>query len=73
MGGKSGCNLPAHIVVYDFPQKQRKRILQMQLVGTLTAIPQVQSKLKGRMSQYIIAPYEKVVKDAQPSADLHTI
>ena len=59
--------------VYDFPQKQRKRILQMQLVGTLTAIPQVQSKLKGRMSQYIIAPYEKVVKDAQPSADLHTI
>lgn len=45
----------------------------MQLVGTLTAIPQVQSKLKGRMSQYIIAPYEKVVKDAQPSADLHTI
>ncbi len=50
--------------VYDFPQKQRKRILQMQLVGALLALPQAQRKLKGRMSQYIIQPYRSVVEGA---------
>ena len=30
--------------IYDFPQKQKKRILQMKLVGTLIAIPSVQKK-----------------------------
>lgn len=29
---------------YDFPQKQKKKILQMQMVGLLTAIPSVQKK-----------------------------
>ena len=40
--------------IYDFPQKQKKRILQMKLVGTLIAIPSVQKKMKGQMTQYII-------------------
>lgn len=39
--------------IYDFPQKQKKRILQMKLVGTLIAIPSVQKKMKGQMNQYI--------------------
>ena len=30
--------------IYDFPQKQKKRILQMKLVGALIAIPSVQKK-----------------------------
>lgn len=51
--------------IYDFPQKQKKRILQMQLVGALIAIPSVQKKMKGQMSQYIIGPYEKVVRQAK--------
>ena len=51
--------------IYDFPQKQKKRILQMQLVGALIAIPSVQKKMKGRMSQYIIGPYEKIVRQAK--------
>lgn len=50
--------------IYDFPQKQRKRILQMKLVGALTAIPSVQKKMKGQMNQYIIGPYQKVVEEA---------
>lgn len=50
--------------IYDFPQKQKKRILQMKLVGTIIAIPSVQKKIKGRMNRYIIAPYEKVVEQA---------
>ena len=50
--------------IYDFPQKQKKRILQMKVVGTLIAIPSVQKKMKGQMNQYIIGPYQKVVEQA---------
>lgn len=51
--------------IYDFPQRQKKRILQMKLVGTLMAIPSVQKKMKGKISQYIIGPYEKVIAQAK--------
>ena len=51
--------------IYDFPQRQKKRILQMKLVGALIAIPSVQKKMKGQMNQYIIGPYQKVVEQAR--------
>lgn len=51
--------------IYDFPHKQKKRILQMKLVGSLVAIPSVQKKMKGQMNQYIIGPYQKVVEQAK--------
>lgn len=51
--------------IYDFPQKQKKRIIQMKLVGMLIAIPSVQQKMKGQMNRYIIGPYENVVKQAK--------
>ena len=51
--------------IYDFPQKQKKRILQMKLVGALISIPSVQKKMKGQMNQYIISPYEKVIQQAK--------
>lgn len=54
--------------IYDFPQKQRKRILQMKLVGAMLAVPSVQKKMKGQMNQYIIGPYQKVVGQARESA-----
>ena len=53
--------------IYDFPQKQKKRILQMKLVGALIAVPSVQKKMKGQMNRYIIGPYEKVVADTAKS------
>lgn len=55
--------------IYDFPQKQKKRILQMKLVGAMLAIPSVQRKMKGHMNQYIIGPYEKVVEQARKAKD----
>lgn len=55
--------------IYDFPQKQKKRILQMKLVGALIAIPSVQKKMKGQMNQYIIGPYQKVVEQAGEKRD----
>lgn len=53
--------------IYDFPQKQRKRIWQMKLVGALMAIPSMQKKAKGKMAQSMIAPYQKVVEGAKQS------
>lgn len=53
--------------IYDFPLKQKKRILQMKLVGAMLAIPSVQKKMKGQMNQYIIGPYQKVVEGAKAS------
>lgn len=54
--------------IYDFPQKQKKRILQMKLVGAMLAVPSVQKKMKGQMNQYIIAPYQKVVEEAEKAS-----
>ena len=51
--------------IYDFPQKQRKRILQMKLIGALMAVPSVQRKMSGQMNHYIIGPYERVVEEAE--------
>ena len=51
--------------IYDFPQKQKKRILQMKLVGALMAVPSVQKKMKGRMNRYIVGPYQAVIKEAE--------
>ncbi len=51
--------------IYDFPQKQKKRILQMKFVGAMLAIPSVQKKMKGQMNQYITGPYVKVVEQVK--------
>ncbi|MGI5895229.1 MAG: NAD(P)H-dependent oxidoreductase [Candidatus Merdivicinus sp.] len=50
--------------IYDFPQKQKIKIFQMRLVGMLISIPSVQKKLKGKMTDYMIEPYRKVVEKA---------
>ncbi len=50
--------------IYDFPQKQKGKILQMKLVGALISMPSVQKKMKGKMTDYIIGPYRKVVETA---------
>ena len=50
---------------YDFPQKQRMRALQMQLVGALLAVPAVRKQAKGKMTEAIVAPYRKVVEAAK--------
>ena len=55
--------------LYDFPQKQHGRILQMKAVGGLMAVPSVRKKMQGQMSRYIIAPYEKVVQEAKNSPE----
>ena len=51
--------------IYDFPQKQKKRILQMKLVGALLAVPSIQKQAKGKMTEAIVGPYRKVIEQAQ--------
>lgn len=50
---------------YDFPQKQKKRILQMKLVGALLAVPSIQKQAKGKMTEAIVGPYRKVIEQVQ--------
>ena len=51
--------------IYDFPQKQHKRIWQMRLVGAILAIPSVQKQAKGRMTEAMIGPYRKVIEQVK--------
>ena len=51
--------------IYDFPQKQKKRILQMKLVGAMLAVPSIQKQAKGKMTKAIVGPYRKVIEQAQ--------
>ena len=51
--------------IYDFPQKQKKRILQMKLVGAMLAVPSIQKQAKGKMTEAIVGPYRKVIEQAQ--------
>ena len=37
----------------------------MKLAGSLMAMPSVQKKLKGKMNNFIIAPYRKVIEEAR--------
>lgn len=55
--------------VYDFPQKQRGKIFQMKLIGALMAMPSVKKKMKGKMSDMIVGPYQKLINSTSPSED----
>lgn len=51
--------------IYDFPQKRRAFIFKMKLAGSFMAMPSVQKKLNGKMNNFIIAPYRKVIEEAR--------
>ena len=52
--------------IYDFPQKQKGTILKMKLAGALLSVPSVQKKMKGKLGNMIVGPYQKVIEEAQP-------
>ncbi len=49
---------------YDFPQKQRGRILGMYLVGSMMTNPKLSKKLGANMTKGMLMPYESVLKRA---------
>jgi len=50
--------------IYDFPHKQVGTIMRMQLLGSLMSISPVRSKMRGRMTEAILAPYKAVTGQA---------
>ncbi|QUH27844.1 NAD(P)H-dependent oxidoreductase [Vallitalea guaymasensis] len=47
--------------IYDFPQKKRKTMIKMILIGWLMSIPSVKAKSKGKMNEAIIKPYKEAI------------
>ena len=49
--------------IYDFPHKQRGKILLMQLAGAMLRNPSVKKKMGGKLSGFMTMPYKKVLDD----------
>lgn len=52
--------------VYDFPQKQRGRMLVMCLLGSMVRNPRIRAKMGNKLNEGMAAPYKKVVSAAKP-------
>lgn len=52
--------------IYDFPQNNKLKILQMKLIGMAISNPKIKAKMPGSISSFIIAPYTKLIESAQP-------
>ena len=50
---------------YDFPQKQWRTMLKMYLVGMLISSPKVKAKMGNAMNEGMLAPYKKVLNQAE--------
>ena len=49
--------------VYDFPQKRKGMIAAMYLVGSMMNDPKLKKNLGGKMTEGMLMPYQKVLKD----------
>ena len=54
---------------YDFPQKRRGRIAAMYLVGTMMRSRKLSGKMSGKMTEGMIMPYQKVLRNALPQEE----
>ena len=52
---------------YDFPQKNKGRIIGMYLVGTIMKNPILRKKTSSNMTKGMLMPYERVLRDPQNS------
>ena len=48
--------------IYDFPQKQKGKMLFMQVVGAMANNPKLQKKMKGKMTEGMLMPYNKIIE-----------
>lgn len=53
--------------VYDFPQKQRGRMMAMCVLGSLVRNPKIRAKMGNKMNEGMVAPYKKVIDSATPA------
>lgn len=47
--------------LYDFPQKQRAKMIAMYLVGSLVSSPKIKAKMGNMMTEGMLMPYNKVL------------
>ena len=52
--------------VYDFPQKQRGKMLMMCFLGAMVRNPKINAKMGNKMNEGMAAPYKKVIAAAKP-------
>ena len=52
--------------VYDFPQKRKGMLWGMKFLGLMMKSSSVQKKMQGKMSEFICAPYQKVLENTTP-------
>lgn len=48
--------------IYDFPQKQKGKMLMMQVVGAMANNPKLKQKMKGKMTEGMLMPYNKIIE-----------
>ena len=51
--------------VYDFPQKQRGKMIAMCFLGGLVRNPKIKAKMGNKFNEGMVAPYVKLLKDAK--------
>ncbi|MBD5150141.1 MAG: iron-sulfur protein [Oscillibacter sp.] len=55
--------------IYDFPQKQRGKMLMMCLLGAMVRNPKISARMGNKMNEGMAAPYQKVIAAAKPKTD----
>ena len=53
---------------YDFPQKQKGRLVAMYLVGALLTNDKIKSKMGNKMTEGMLMPYKKVMDNAKKAS-----
>ncbi len=51
---------------YDFPHKQKGMLIGMKVLGFMMRFESVQNEMKGKMNEYILTPYTKVIENTKP-------
>lgn len=54
--------------MYDFPQKRKSMVWGTKFLGIFMKLPSVQKEMQGKMTEYICAPYKKVIENTKPKA-----
>jgi len=51
--------------IYDFPQKQFGKMLAVRVLGSIVRSPKISARLGNRMTEGMLAPYTKVIREAK--------
>ena len=54
---------------YDFPQKNKGRLVAMYLVGAMMSNPKIKSKMGNKMNEGMLMPYKGVMEKARKEAE----